>query len=1138
MALTFYTGSAGSGKTTMLLTELIRQSEAAKDRRFFLIVPEQYTMQTQRELVRLHPQKTVLNLEVISLNRLAYRVFSETGYHDTELLEEIGKSFILEKVALEIDSGLSFFKGYLKKPEYTAQMKAVISELMLYDVSPEDLFATVREGGRELPPMLRYKLSDIAAVYAEFRKKMEGSYMTAEDVPDVFCALAERSSIIRDSVMAFDGFTGFTPVQVRLIRTFLSIARDVYVTVTADPSASISGTQDKTELFAMSLETMRILTRSAEEAGVPVRESVKAFHGENTRFSASPELFHLEQNLFRRHPAVFRGGGESIRIFEAGSPRAEAEEIARTITRIIREEGLHYSDIAVAAGDLDVYGDYLKESLRAAGIPFFIDEKRSLLQNPFIEFIRASVQACAEDYSYETMFRLLKSPFSGIDREAADRLENYVLGFGIKGKKRWQKDFYSSYRGEDPAEVPELNDLRKRVCAMLQPLAEAFSKRGGTVREKSAALYEFISACGSYQKLKEMTEAFNAGGRPDLAREYSQVYPYVCGFLDKLVAVLGDERISMRDYAALLLAGFSEGRIAIIPPGSDRVLICDVERSRIPGVKTLIFAGMNEGMVPKTESSQGLLTDADRENLSKRDISLKPFGRTAVSIGRFYLYLMLSKPSSRLIMSYSRTLPGGGDAHPSYVIGEILRMFPDLRVKTLEKSPETLIECGGDVASYLSGILQGIPDNQPDGASREAFSYFLRHPDYALYAEKLLAAAGEIRGEDRISRAAASALYGNVLHNSASRLERFFECEFRHFLDYGLRLVPRPAYEFTGLDFGNIVHRSLELYAGAVSGNEDCPDEEFHLRLADEALLAAVSEVGGDSVIHSSKRSEYGITRIRRMLEASVKAQLLGTLAGDFRLYGAEADFRKTEDLKPLEFDLGDGKIMRLGGRIDRIDVCESGDVSYFRIIDYKTGDVSFDPAKIYYGLQLQLSIYMNAGKELLGREGRTAMPAGIFYYRVQDPLLPLKEGESLAELQRRRLDSTKADGVVLGDASVIAHFDRDLPLKKKSEFIPVEITSAGALSKRSKVIDEAGFHILGQYAGKMAASAGRAILAGNAALNPYRYRQETACSYCPYKEVCGFDEKIPGYSYRKLIDMNQDEALHRMQEDLDELDG
>lgn len=1183
MALQFYIGGSGAGKTTAMMKEMIRQSMERPERRFFVIVPEQATMEMQRKLVSLHPRKCILNLEVTSLNRLAYRVFDEVGAQNGAFLEEIGKTFLIEKIALEKKKELPYLGGCLAKPAYLAEMKSLLSELMLYGVTPEALEKATgirpeetndtergKRGGETDRPdaadrpdtgawtgagdgrkaageeerisagtdhaapvsgaRFRLKMADVVTVYRAFLTKLAGTYMTAEEVPDRFCRVADRSRLLRGSVIALDGFTGFTPVQLRLLERLMPVAENVYVALTADPEQGITGPWHRSDLFALSRETADALRRVAGRAGVPVREPVVCRQGPASRHAGSPELSYLERYLFRGlkprtdpprpHDIVFAG---------AKSPREETEAAAREICRLVREEGFRYRDIAVVTGDLTSYGICAAEAFSEAEIPYFIDEKRSLLRNPFIEYLRAALEACTDGYSFESMFRMLKSGMTDFPRADIEQLENYALGTGLKGKGRWREKLIYHYRDEDPAEVPKLDALRAEICALIDPLSVALARRGGTVREKADALYSFCVRSGAERKLAEREQALRESGEGALAREYAQVYPYVIGFLDKLVAVLGDQPISMADFRALLEAGFAEARVAVIPPGSDRVVIGDVERTRLGEVKALLFLGVNEGLIPKTEASGGLLTECDRETLEKADIALKPTARQAAYIERFYLYTALTRPSARLYLSASRTGAKGESLSPAYLFESVRRLFGDPEVEDVSRSPRA--ERKRASIRRLTDVMQRLGERPLDGPEKELFLSYRFDPDYADFTERLLSAAVRRKPADQIGRAAARALYGTDLHCSATRLESFCACAFSHFLQYGLRLRQRPDYQFTGMDFGNLMHRSLELAGTRLIGkNLEGTEPGALSSLAADSLKQAVREVGESSVLYSTARDQYRIRKMQRLLDASLDAIGAQLGAGRFSVYAVEEDFRSREGLQSLAFSFPDGTSMTLTGRIDRIDTCDDGDVTYVKIVDYKTGGTVFDPSLVYYGLQLQLVMYMNAAMEILRKEGKHPQPGGLFYFRVQDPILP-DHGETDEELAGVRLKKMTGSGVVSTDEAVLDALDRDLRAAGRSDVIPVSRTKKGAFGSRSAVLDDSGFQVLGRYAAFRVQKAGAAMMRGAAEMNPYAYGQRTACTWCPFRSACGFEQRIPGCTYRMLAKMDTKLAIAKMEE-------
>lgn len=1135
MALTFYKGGAGSGKTYRLLSEIIRQSLEAPEKRFYIIVPEQFTMQTQKELVRLHPRHGILNIDVLSFNRLAYRVFQEVGFKGEELLEEIGKTFLLEKIAIDERHHLDFYGTTLMRPENLSDIKAILSELMLYDVSPEELLAAAE--GEQTSGPLSLKTRDISHIYREFLSRLKGKAMTMEEVPDKLCALADQSAKLRGSVMALDGFTGFTPIQLKLIRTLLTTVSELYVTVCMPEE---DGLKTKDSLFSLSRETCRMLLSLAHETGTAIQPDVCIFQGEKSRLSGSAELAFLERNLFRSRRRTYGGKPEDIKMRMLLNPQKEIEEAALLISRMVREKGYRYRDFAVVSGDPETYGTAVREVFTEWNIPYFLDQKRALITNPFIEYLRAALEVCADDYSFEGMFRLLKSGMADFDPDGVNHLENYVIGTGVRGKKRWRDTFIRHYRGQDPAEVPKIEALRKEICALVDPLADVFARRGSTVLEKTTALYAFCVRSQAEEKLNRLVRTFEDEGREDLAREYAQVYPYVMGVMDRLVSLLGEEHISMKDYRSLLEAGFTEARVAIIPPGADRVMIGDVERSRISDINVLLFVGVNEGIIPKMQPDGGVFSDYDRVKLAEQKVKLKPTSREAMYTERFYLYLALTKPKEKLFLLYSAQGPDGSTRRPAYLTEVVKRLFPGLQVTLPDESRSKRLERKQTGFSLLTEGLQKIHEEAPDQAFDELFSSYLHDPGYDRQTLALLKAAGTQKPVDQIGQAAARALYGTELRNSASRLEEFCACQFRHYLDYGLKLKERTEYGFSGMDMGSVMHRSLELAARSVRTRQNTwsdlsENEDARTALASGELKSAASELGGEA-LYDTNRNEYQIRRMQRLLETSLWAIARQLTAGDFELKDVERDFRSTDDTETMNIPLPGGAKMTLIGRIDRLDTCEGeNDETYVSIVDYKTGYKEFSLTEVYYGLQLQLVVYLNAAMEILKKAGKHPVPAGMFYYRIMDPMMKYIPGETEEELRERLLKALKGSGMVLGEREVLIRFDHSLKEAGDSSVVPAGYTQKGTLSKRSsKVLTREQFDVVQKHVSRVIREAGASILKGDADINPYTFKGHSSCEFCPYDGICGIDPVIPGYRMRELSGLDTDGVIGKMEEGTD----
>ena len=696
MALQFVLGSAGSGKSGYVFRKTVKEAQKNLKKNYYVVVPEQFTMQTQRELVRLQEKNSIMNIDVVSFQRLAYRIFDELGKTNMAVLEETGKNLVLRKVAEERMDDLCVMQGNMKKMGYISEVKSLISELTQYNIDPDTLETFIEE--QNMPPAFSYKLQDILTMYRGFRSAISGMYITAEEVLEAFCDMAEESKLLQDAVLVFDGFTGFTPIQNNVLYRLMGIVSDIYVTVTIDPAEDIYSYHDMQELFAMSKKTVASLMKMAEEKHFEVTEPVVLKNPKADRFREAPVLRFLEQNLFRtRHRSYEKKDEkeikEGIEILSLPNPRRELQYAAEEIARLVHTGAYRYRDFAIISGAIEEYGSYVPQIMEEFGIPFFLDTTKNILLHPFLEFVRSLLQVIEDNFSEEAMFRYLRCGLSQISEDEIDLLENYVLAAGIRGKKKWEARFIYTTHEVTEEDLEALNELRIRVMEPFLELTAVFRKKGATVRECTTALYQFIVSLQIEQQLKYRENQYKEAKDLAKAKEYAQIYRIVMDILDKMATLLGDEVMDISEYAKVLEAGFEAAKVGVIPGGYDCVMIGDIERTRLDDIKVLFIVGVNDGIVPKSDNRGGIISQLEREELAKNHMELAPTARERVFIQRFYLYLAVTKPSKKLYLTYARVGSDGSAKRPSYFIHMIEGLFPGLKAELItgEQVDETLV---------------------------------------------------------------------------------------------------------------------------------------------------------------------------------------------------------------------------------------------------------------------------------------------------------------------------------------------------------------------------------------------------------------------------------------------------------------
>ena len=1131
MSLRFVFGSSGAGKSTRLYTEILKRAEAEPKRNFLIIVPDQFTMQTQKELVT-HPvnkRKGILNIDVLSFGRLSHRIFEEVGKKEIPVLDDTGKSLVLRRVAGNLKDELPYLGAHMDKQGYIHEVKSAISEFMQYGIGVEDVQRLI--DCAEKRGALYYKLKDLKVLYQGFRDYIRDNFITTEETLDLLREALKRSRIVKDSIIVFDGFTGFTPIQNKVIQELMTLTTEVILTVTLDLQENPFELDGEQKLFHLSKKTVTDLTKLAADVGVERGEDIYVNYGEAHRFSHNEPIAHLERSLFRYPLQPYeKDVGEKIHLFATSSIREEIRQTGILIQKLLRDKGYQYRDIAVVTGDLEAYGELLQTEFFKFQIPCYVDRTRGIVLNPLTEYIISAFEIIIQDFSYESIFRYLRSGLADFYPEEVDMLENYAISTGIRGKRKWTVQFTrkSDWMGEDVEPLLALEELRRRLIEELTPLLLSGKN---TAMAYVEALYLFLTKNQVPEKLAAYEEMFT--GQQDLvrAKEYAQIYRLVMELLEQIAGLLADETMDVRDFLDILKAGFEEIEVGTIPQNVDRILVGDIERTRLKEVKVLFFMGVNDGNIPKSGGKGGIISDIDREFLRSSDLELAPSPRQQMYIQRLYLYLNMTKPSDALYVSFAKANGEGKALRPAYLVEMMQAIFPQLVLTSPETEPVlTQIFTPKEGLPYLAAALR----NYADGLEREKrevftlYEAYRRQAEYAPLLQKLTDAAFYRYAEGKLSAQVAKALYGRILINSVSRLETYAACAYRHFLQYGLALKEREDFSFESVDMGNVFHGVLEGFSHKLEESPytwfDFP-EDFAGRTVAE-VLSLYAAGYGSTILFDSARNEYALKRMERILNRTVMTLQYQLKKGRFRPESYEMSFSSVSDLESVNIALSEEEKMKLLGRIDRVDTFEDENKLYVKIVDYKSGGRKFDLAALYYGLQLQLVVYMNAAMDKEKREhpDKEVVPAALLYYHVADPMTQTEEELTPEEINTRLLQELRAGGIVNSNEEIIRFLDGES--EGKSDVIPVEYKKDGGLSSRSSVMTGEELQAVSDYVNRKVRQLGREILQGKIPVEPYEKGTENACTYCAFTGVCGFDKNVPGFTYRRLKSLDKDEAM------------
>ena len=760
----------------------------------------------------------------------------------------------------------------------------------------------------------------------------------------------------------------------------------------------------------------------------------------------------------------------------------------------------------------------MEKSFDDLHIPYFVDVNRKLLNNPCIETLLSVLKMIQKDFSYDMVFRYLKSGFSNFTMEEADFLENYVLACGIRGFARWNRPFASKLFSDE--DVGRAEALRIRFIEEVGTLKTGLKRRGSTVKRKLIYLYEFLETLDVEGKMVKKQEMFEASGDLIAAATYAKVYEQVIDLLEQMAEILGEEKLSYDDFLSVLESGLEEMQIGVIPPSLDQVMIGDMKRTRTEEVKILFFLGINEGVIPAANGGGGVVNDHQREVLETYGINLAPGIKQSAYMEQFYLYLTVSKPTDRLYLSYRMMDAAGNNNRPSYFIERIQRIFPKLKVTMQEEEVQTGYTREEALDQMILCLQEMEFDERDDDPEKMKWMQTLYHAlkelepvgdyvDARFYTNQALPLSKELIHD----------LYGDTISGSVTRMEKFAGCAFSHFMQYGLRLRKRLVYEILPTDMGKVFHKTMELVGKRSDWKfaDDASRDEFVELMVEQAVTDIQKEL-----FESSHRNEYVLERMKRISKRAVWAMEQHIKRGDFTPEEYEIAFGEENHLDSMTFALEDGEKMFFSGVVDRMDSIEDDENKYLKIIDYKSGKQKFDFAKIFHGLQMQLIIYMNAMMELYEKKtGKRVYPAGMFYFHLDDPIVNVEHEN---EAEDKILKDLKMSGVVNEDFQLIDHMEHT-----GSEgylTLPVRATKNG-YDKRSSVLNTTQLFNLGRIVEKKMTELGNSLMHGDISIKPYEYEGRKPCEYCEFKNICAYEDGVD--QVEKIKKVSLEEGKHAL---------
>lgn len=1066
---------------------------AAPGGKMIVIVPEQYTLQTERELMEGLHAKGFFDLEVLSPSRLTERVFALAGADGRVRIDQRGKQFALARAMMLCRKRLCYYESATEKQGFINRIGTVIAECKQAGVTPEAL----SEHAESLPDgASKDKFRDLALLYDVYSRQLAGQFVDGEDVADVMLLRLSDSGIVNGARVAVYGFDSLTGQMIRLLVSMARLTDQVEALV-------IMGQED---MFSPVRQSVIRLWKAADEASVPF-ESIQLPFCEAGR---ARELTHLSLQYLQASPAPYQAIPSAVRLYAAPSPYFEAHFAAQEMV-LLHERGMAFGDMVAVMGNGDFSG-VLSTVLESYRIPCYIARKMPAVTHGASRFLLSSLRAVAEGYTAEEMLAVIKSGYAPVSEEEAWQLENYIQSYGIRGKL-WLNPFSRGTKEECAA----LENARVRLITPLHALRESM-KAAQDSGQALRAVYDYLDTARIYEQLQESQEALSSRGMPAEAMQIQQLWEAVMQLLSQAEALLGGVRVSPRQLAAWLEAGLEACELSSLPPAADTVICGMIGNLPLSRPKALFLMNTTDGLL--SSRGAGLLTEKEQEEAQSAlhaYLSIDEEGQDALS--QLDVWKTISAPTEKLYLTRSLATQDGGALRPFPRLAHIRAIFPGL-VEEGSISQRIAAELPLAPAPAFDALGVKMQEGPLTGEWLQAWTYLSSAPETKAQAQALLQSFLPEEDAPPLPREIAHSLFMERIM-SVSRLESFAVCPYKHFVEQGLSPKPRKEWALTPIDAGNFYHSALEGFTRLLPTIPNWP--KITKKDCDAAVDKAAEPLFNDllaGVMGESSRMRSLGEKYRRVLRRVAWTFTKGAKQSAFSPEGAEVKFGYPGGIPPIELALKDGTKVFVRGKIDRIDRYAGDEGVFLRVVDYKSGTEKLSPTKIFWGAQLQLLLYLQAA--LTWEEGTE--PAGAFYMRVADPLLPSEEEtEQLEDALARALCLR---GVALKDAAILKKMDDGEPPLT----LPKVITAKGEFDKRAMLATLEDMKALIDHAGSMAKQWAERIYDGEIAAKPLcDKRKNGACDHCDYAPICRRDLSRGIDNARVMQEMKFDELLGKI---------
>ena len=1101
-------------------------------RQVYLIVPEQSTLSTELDVFEYYDFESTIDLKVKSFRSIINEILLKEGGLKLDYLSEFSQKLLLKMAINEVRDQIKVYDKSLKEDGFAKLILDFIKVIKSNLISP-DQFREINDQA-SYSQTLKDKMADVSLIYAAYQRLVSKSSYDGHDRVDLAISKIPKMKDYQNISFYIDQFSNMSKQEIELITQLDQISNNLCLNITMDPRLIPSlDSQVPSEVViddGAVFEVSRRFLRALGHGGLSFIEVKDDSH-------VNPQIDYLLKKIFSyKKPEKLDEDQALDQIFikRYKNSDEETEALAINIAKDIFEKNLSYKDIAVVVTDQAEYYDKIKRQFKLNNLSFFMDSHRDLLENPIAKYIKSAIALLGSNFSYEFIVSYMKQAFFSIDQYKLNIFQNFLAQRRIVGdmifkdkyfefdQKKLRKD--DRYKEEDELNFEIANEVRNIFLESISEFEEDFEHddRKDSMLAWSKRIYEFISLDAALERIGTYEEELKGLDKAEILEENRLIWNKFMEILDDFSKVDSEYSISFEDFSKYLEDALGDIKIGIVPPSKDQIQIGDLDRSRFSKVKKIYVVGFTNRYFPKSHNSPDILIEEEKEDLIDAGIDIENTNKKYADKDIFALYNAISKASDQLVFSYSLVNSSNEAMEEASILKYIQVLVKKKNIDLFGGSYLDNIYSKTRLSHYLPTLYRRIANKQELDKSEKNFVLSLvaalqTKKDYQTIYNSIALSDKMLVKKDRLSDKALAFAFPEEARLSVSQIENYVQCPYKHYISYGLKPREDSTFNMDAMSFGNIAHKSVDSFIKK-HAREDFESQDQ----VEEALLDDFEEARDENISSyqlEDPRNRYYIKNLRAMLSVSCFAlseqyKLMDpdeTLTEAYYGHGPFARF------PALSYQV-DGKTYDLSGIIDRVDVYELDGKKYYRVIDYKTGNKYFDLLKVFYGLDIQLMVYLYTVTKL-----EESKPLGAFYMKLNHRYRQMGQDEDLDQLI---MDKHLLDGLATDDLSILMKSDKSFSPDSIPNSLVVKLArNKKDYLKQDAIISEDQFDSVFKRVNSLVEDNIHKIKTGQIQVEPYKLKKKIPCEYCAYRSICKF-----GYNkYRNLEPMSKEEIFENL---------